>query len=228
MILGSDCDTELFAMISWTLWFRCNKSSFSPSGIPLEQVLQHAYEGLQEFWTANQPAQLQRVRPRERWSDPHAGLYRINFDGALFTSLDRARIGVIIWDCNGLVMASLSQAIPLPLTVLETETVAVARALEFALELGLDSVILEGDYEILMKSLMQDSLSLATSGLLIQDVKVIAESFQCISFSHVRREGNKVAHNLVRHAYHVTGFSVWMKDVPSHTLVSYQADLPIS
>ena len=105
-------------------------------------------------------------------------------------------------------MASLSQPIRLPLTALETETLAATRALEFAQELGLNSVILKGDCEILIKSLMEDSLSVASSGLLIQDVKVITESFQCIRFSHVRREGNKVAHNLTRHAHHVTGFFV--------------------
>ena len=44
-------------------------------------------------------------------------------------------------------------------------------ALEFALELGLDSAILEGVFEILVNSLMEDSLSLASFGLLIQDVK---------------------------------------------------------
>ena len=37
---------------------------------------------------------------------------------------------------------------------------------------------------------MEDLLSLASFGLLIQDVKAIDESFQCISFSHVRKEGN--------------------------------------
>lgn len=105
-------------------------------------------------------------------------------------------------------MASLSQPIPLPLTALETKTLAAARALEFAQKLGLNSVILESDCEILIKSLMEDLLSVASSGLLIQDVKVIAESFQCIRFSHVHREGNKVAYNLARHACHVTGFSV--------------------
>ena len=125
-------------------------------------------------------------------------------------------------------MASLPQPIPLPLIALETETITAARALEFALELGLNSIILEGDYEILMKSLMEDSLSIASSGLLIQDVEVIAESFQCIMFSHVRREGNKVAHNLTRHLCHVIGFSIWMEDVSSHTLVAYKADLSIS
>ena len=73
-------------------------------------------------------------------------------------------------------------------------------ALEFALELELDSAILEGVFEILMNSLMEDLLSLASFGLLTQDVKAIAESFQCISFSHVYREGNIVTHNLARQA----------------------------
>ena len=91
--------------------------------------------------------------------------------------MDRAGIGVIIRDCNGLLMASLSQPIPLPLIALETETLAATRALEFAQELGLNSIILEGDYEILIKSLVEDSLSVTSSGLLIQHVKVIAKSF---------------------------------------------------
>ena len=73
-------------------------------------------------------------------------------------------------------MASLSHSLPLPLTVLETETKAAITNLEFALELGLDSAILEGDSEILINSLMEDSLSLASFGLLIQDVKAIAKS----------------------------------------------------
>ena len=62
-------------------------------GIPLEQVRQHAYDGLQELWIANQPAQQQRPRQEARWSAPQAGFYKINFDDALFTSLDRAGIG---------------------------------------------------------------------------------------------------------------------------------------
>ena len=78
-------------------------------------------------------------------------IYKISFDGALFTTLDRAGIGVIIRDCKGLVIASLSHSIPLPLTMLEIETMGV--------------------FEILVNSLMEDSLSLASFGLLIQDVK---------------------------------------------------------
>ena len=122
-------------------------------------------------------------------------------------------------------MASMSQIIPLPLIVVELETLAAIKALEFATDLGLAPVVLEGDLEILTNALMDASLSLASFGLLIQDIKAYAEFFQYISFSHVRK-GNIVAHILLRHACHVTGFSVWMKDVSSHTFVAYQANLP--
>ena len=111
---------------------------------------------------------------------------------------------------------------------MELEALAALKALEFAADLGLISTVLEGDSKILMNALMDNSLSLASFGLLIQDIKAYAEFFRCISFSHVCREGNIVAHNLPRHACHVTGFSVWMENVPFHTLATYQADLSIT
>ena len=116
---------------------------------------------------------------------------------------------MIIRDSRGLVMGSMSQVISLPLTIVELETLAAKKALEFATDLGLDSVVLEGHSEILMNALMDNSLLLASFGILIQDIKAYAEFFQCISFSNVRREGNIIAHNLTKHACHVIGFSVW-------------------
>ena len=116
-------------------------------------------------------------------------------------------------------MGSMSQVIPLPQTIVEIEILAALKALEFAADLGLISMVLEGDLEILMNALMDNSLLLASFGLFIPNIKAYAEFFRCTSFSHVRREGNIVAHNLARHACHVTSFSMWMEDVASHTLI---------
>ncbi|KAK9989613.1 hypothetical protein SO802_029852 [Lithocarpus litseifolius] len=187
--------------------------------------MQTAIDSFLEFQRAQTPAEPRIARPRTRWLAPPNESFKINFDGAVFKDKDRAGIGVIIRDSRGLVMGSMSQVVPLPQTIVELEALAALKALEFAADLGLFNVILEGDSEILINALMDNSLSLASFGLLIQDIKAYAEFFQCISFSHVRREGNIVAHNLARHACHVTGFSVWMEDVPFHTLAAYQADL---
>ena len=146
----------------------------------------------------------------------------------MFKDEDRAGIGVVVRDSLGLVLASLSQNIPLPHSVVNLETQAACRALEFSLKLGFDKAILEGDSMIVMTALRDPSPSLASFGLLVQDAQWMARLFTCISFQHVGRVGNNVAHNLARHARHVTGFSVWMEDVPIQVFTAYQADLPIT
>lgn len=47
-------------------------------------------------------------------------------------------------------MASLSQLVLLPYSVIEVETLAAKRTLELAEEIGIDRVILEGDLVVLM------------------------------------------------------------------------------
>ena len=48
--------------------------------------------------------------------------------------------------------------------------------------------------------------------------------FDVIENRHVKREGNKATHNIVRHARHVSEFSVWMEDVPPHLFAVIQVD----
>lgn len=71
---------------------------------------------------------------------------------------------------------------------------------------------------MIINSLKSEKESLVAYGHLIFDAKVLAGSFLSIGFSHTRRHGNFVAHNLARHFNYVTGFMVWMKDVPPHLL----------
>ena len=82
------------------------------------------------------------------WTTPGAHSYKLNFDGATFAEDGTTGIGVVIRNEAGLVMASLSQRIPLPTSVIKVKALAARRAMEFALELGFDNVILEGDSEI--------------------------------------------------------------------------------
>lgn len=92
--------------------------------------------------------------------------------------------------------------------MVEVETMVAARVMEFTQELGIDSTIIEGDSELVINTLKDVSPSHTSFGLLIQDTKVFAKSFHCLSFSHVCCEGNSVTHNLARYATHVTGFLV--------------------
>ena len=110
-------------------------------------------------------------------------------------------------------MAFMAKNIILPYSVADVEAKAAVRALRFAQELNFSSIILEGDSEVIIKVLCSEDESFASYGHLIAEAKVLTDSFSCVRFSHIRRQGNSIAHNLTRY---VSGFLVWMEDVPSH------------
>lgn len=99
-------------------------------------------------------------RPPTQWQPPAHQQYKINFDGALFKAENQAGIRVVIKDSEGQVMVSLLQRIPLPNIAIEVEVLAIRRALELALEIGLNKGFLEGDSLILMNALKSNSHSL--------------------------------------------------------------------
>ena len=50
-------------------------------------------------------------------------------------------------------------------------------------------------------------------GLVLDEIRNMVKFFTKLHYSHVKREGNIVAHKLARHAICVLDFAVWMKDV---------------
>jgi len=69
------------------------------------------------------------------------------------------------------------------------------------------NIIVEEDSETVINACKSEE-SFASFGHLVFAIELIVESFNQISFSHTRRSGNALTHNLVRHARHVTGYSV--------------------
>ena len=49
---------------------------------------------------------------------------------------------------------------------------------------------------------------------MIQDIRYLVSSFVSHSFTHVRRQGNNVAHALTRWAINSPNLTVWMEDAP--------------
>ena len=150
---------------------------------------------------------------------------KINFDGAIFAEEKSSSMGVIIWDRKGLVIAFMATRIPQQLRLIEIEAMAASKALEFARELGIAKAVLEGDSQVVIMALNSKTSVLAPYGSLIQDSLTLSNSFSKLSYSHTKREGNTVAHNLAKLVVNLTNYVIWMEDVPSDVLSSYQADL---
>ena len=108
------------------------------------------------------------------WQPPPSTCFKINFNGATFVAKNKSSIGVVIRDSQGMVIAFLSQLIPQEFQAVEIEALVALRALEFALELGPASVVLEGDSKVDMDALADEAISLSSYGLLIANAKSLS------------------------------------------------------
>ena len=193
--------SDLFAMLASQIWLRRNKLRMGEIVVDLCLLNSLAREVLLEFQHAHLvvPSPLS-PRHQSKWEPPPIDWFKINFDGAVFQDKNEAGLGIIIRNDHGLVMVALTQVIPLPTSVEMVEVLAARRALIFAKELTFDQIILEGDSDIAICAVKSDVFSAASFGHILLDIKGLATHFRHVVFSHTRRQGNKVAHNLARAA----------------------------
>ena len=120
---------------------------------------------------------------------------------------------------------SLVQPLNQAFKAVEIEALAASCALELAADIGLDNVIVEGDSLVVMQALKSKVVGLVAYGLLIRDAFSLVGNFSKVSYSHIKREGNKVAHGLAKLAVNLAECVIWMEEVPPtiHHLV--QANL---
>ena len=56
-------------------------------------------------------------------------------------------------------------------------------------------------------------------------MKVLANNFVRLLYSHIKRNGNRVAPSLARNALYIPDFQVWMEDIPSYIVSILQLDV---
>ena len=97
-------------------------------------------------------------------------------------------IGAVVRNCTGEVMATLSEKIPMPASMVLLEMLAARRAIQFVLELGIHNFVFKGDYEIVVTALNKSNASPPSIGHLVKDIQSIASLFVSHSFSHIRKQ----------------------------------------
>ena len=95
----------------------------------------------------------------------------------MFKEVGQVGIRVVIRDEQGVFIASMSQKIAFPYSIAKVEVMVAVRAFKIYQEVRVVSIVLEGDLEVIINSLKDEDDSLAPSGRLIQDMKLIAKTF---------------------------------------------------
>ena len=181
----------------------------------MREVIDRATQKALEFRSANESscASTKEGGERKGWKKPNDGVFKVNTDAAVFSegrigygAVVRGTLGDVRMACcgvrEGLVEADVAEAL------------AARFALRIAWEAGFRKVVLESDCLKLISHLRTSKLETSSFGNMIQDILVFSESFISVSFNHVCRDGNKVAHNLAQLSRSCNDIRIWMEEVP--------------
>ena len=93
-------------------------------------------------------------------------------------------------------MAAMSKRIPTTLAVLEAEAKSMETVVQFVWEMGFREVYFETDSFTLRNILTGTSEALASIEIVMDSILAQMEKFRFVSFTHVKRDGNRPAHIL--------------------------------
>ncbi|GLT25951.1 hypothetical protein SLA2020_010490 [Shorea laevis] len=97
----------------------------------------------------------------------------------------------------------------------ESEACSLRKALRWARDLMIDTVVVETDCASIVTAINGDTLSLNSNlGFIILDCKHLMASFTICRLQHVGRSGNSVAHELARRALQAEGDFAWVGRTP--------------
>ena len=124
-------------------------------------------------------------------------------------------VGVVIRDSEGEVLGAYASKQTRCVDSFIVEAKAAVCALDFAQEMGLRNIILEGDRLTVIKKLQAREAAFSPIGILISEAKLRVSLFNSCNFNHVRRTNHEVAHLLTKYEIGISNELFWVEDVPN-------------
>lgn len=210
------------AVLMWFIW-KCRNGVIFEQKLSLPGIVcKRATTYLQEFLAANSVGAVAGNPSGEgrsiSWQRPPCGTLKINVDGSWKKGERRGSFGVVIRDSQSCFVAASMGISQWCASSTVAEALAVRQGILLGSQLGLGSVILESDAQLIVDMINGRIAVSHEVEVIIHDIQVMRGNFQCCIFSFVRRTGNNVAHVLASKSLSGLGHSRWTESPPSWLL----------
>lgn len=131
---------------------------------------------------------------------PEDNFVKINFDAAYEKGQNKAAIGVVARDKEGLVLLSFSEVHQRVSSAFGAEAMACRKALQIGVHKQWERVIIEGDSLSIIKKCKAKSPDKSVVSAFIHDIHQLSFYFKECKFEHIPRSTNSLAHILATEA----------------------------
>lgn len=104
------------------------------------------------------------------------------------------------------------------------EALSARHGVQIAVEAGLRNLVVEVDCKKLFTYLSGKIYEMSPFGKIVSDIIEYGSQCSCISFSHVKRQGNKVAHLLAQMCKSDMELRVWTEEAPIEVASAVMVD----
>ncbi|XP_021734865.1 uncharacterized protein LOC110701540 [Chenopodium quinoa] len=153
------------------------------------------------------------------------GVCKLNVDGGVLEGRG-ASLGAVIRDDGGRVKLAASWRGDECWNASIAEAKAILWGLQLAVEFGFRKVQVESDCQGLVTAIREQERGDSCLHLILDDIYHVCNSFESVSWSLIRRGGNKVAHELAHSNMGVLGRQVWLSNFPSCITSLVNTDSP--
>ena len=157
------------------------------------------------------------------WSLPPLGMFKVNVDGATSVDGRNSSAGAVIRDSYSTVIAACWKYFQGHFLVAEAEALAVECGILLARDMKISQIIIESDATSTVSDI-NDKFMDGYLGNLYQGIIALLSSFSSWKIKLVKRECNRVAHELAHIARCSETNQVWLGVPPPKLFELIQAD----
>nr|XP_021852026.1 uncharacterized protein LOC110791585 [Spinacia oleracea] len=193
------CQRVLFLI--WSLWHRRNKWTFDRASEPDCVFVNRVGRLVEDFGTYTTKIYGKQLHGSGRSSGvrapPSMEVIKSNVDASLCVD-GWVGLGAVARNWKGEVLFAAVRRHQARWSPLVAESKAALFGLKKARQYGFQDVILESDSETVVSRMSKNSFGFSLVDNVLEDISSYSCNFNFVSWSHVRRDGNSVAHHLAK------------------------------
>jgi ribonuclease HI len=212
------------------IWYVRNLMVFQDNILPPQEISNIALSQLLEFQRLcldNKPfartCNTGKCSNKFTWSPPPLGALKINVDAHL-SSDGRWFSGLILRRADGSAVGAATRCHEVSNDIVLGEALAINDVLDIVEKLGVTSVIIESDCQSLVNAISKRSDIRKRWGRVVNRCNSFLFRNPNSAISWVRRDGNRVAHQLAKWAEHEPNID-WSTTIPGCILPYIQKDV---
>jgi ribonuclease HI len=192
------------AMMMWSLWWRRNQKCWNDNLPTVHATIRRTRENLYD-WKQAQRCGTAAVHTNAdpellSWRKPPVGSLKCNIDAAVYIEQNIFCIGACLRDEQGQFMKAFAKRFEGQPNISEAEAIGLLEALKWLNTMHTNHVYLETDSMQVVNYLNNKCHDSTEFGIIIETCRNLLLYFEHCKVSYVRRQANRVAHDLAQAA----------------------------